>query len=148
MASTFTFTINGHTYTSDPAVMVADGYRFNGYGYLKAIANLAVDIVAVAASTIGYRDSAASYAATALAAPGTSANSTTSVAIPGVGAIPSNLSFTIETGKNLIAGMTLKAVATAAPDNYVIGDIVSYNSGTGALVLKAQFVSGAGTYAA
>lgn len=49
----FTFTINGHTYTNDSANAAPPaGYRFEGYGYLGALANLVVDIVAVAAATV------------------------------------------------------------------------------------------------
>ena len=49
----FTFTINGHTYTSDPAnTGVPEAYRFIGYNYLTALGNLAVDLVAVATAAI------------------------------------------------------------------------------------------------
>lgn len=62
----FTFTINGHTYTSDPANMaVPAGYRFEGYGYITALANLVQDIVAVAAAVLGYQINAAQSAADA-----------------------------------------------------------------------------------
>lgn len=54
----FTFTINGHTYTSDPNnVAVPEGYRFVKYGYITALANLAQDIAVVtglmSASAVG-----------------------------------------------------------------------------------------------
>lgn len=43
----FTFTVNGKTYTSDPSnTSVPDGYRFIGYGYVSALANLVGDIQA------------------------------------------------------------------------------------------------------
>lgn len=49
----FTFTINGNEYTSDPNNVTADAARrFIGYGYLTAIANLATDMVAVAAAMV------------------------------------------------------------------------------------------------
>ncbi|WP_136414840.1 hypothetical protein [Herbaspirillum sp. ST 5-3] len=49
----FTFTINGHTYTSDPAnVDVPDGYRFIGYGYISALGNLGADLATVAAQVL------------------------------------------------------------------------------------------------
>lgn len=67
----FTFTINGHTYTSDPSdTTTPAGYRFIGYGYITALANLAVDIVAVAGAAMGYRDSAGSHASDAASSAG------------------------------------------------------------------------------
>lgn len=62
----FTFTINGHTYTNDPAnAGPAAGYRFEGYGYLAALANLIGDIVAVAAATVSSATAAGEAAGTA-----------------------------------------------------------------------------------
>ena len=67
----FTFTINGHTYTSDPTdTGVPAAYHFDGYHYIQALGNLAVDFVAVVASAL----SAASAAATASATSATDAD--------------------------------------------------------------------------
>jgi hypothetical protein len=61
--ATFTFTINGNTYTSDPANnTVPDGYRFIKYGYITALANLAADIVSVAGQVLGYKNAASDSA--------------------------------------------------------------------------------------
>jgi hypothetical protein len=125
---------------------------------------LAVQQVALAAQQVGYaqaqvtlaadhsddantqRQIAQAAAATALAAPGTQANSSSSVTIPGVGTVPSNVAFTIEPGKSIVPTMTLKAASVAAPDNWILGDVVSYNATTGALVMKSSWVQGAGTW--
>ena len=83
-------------------------------------------------------NNAASSAQTALLAPGTSANSTTAILI-GTG----TKTFTIETDKLFVAGMTLKADSNG---NWIIGTVSSYNSGTGELILNATTISGTGTY--
>lgn len=83
-------------------------------------------------------NNAASSAQSALLAPGTSASSTTSILI-GTG----SKTFTIETGKLFVEGMTLKADSTG---NWIIGTVSSYNSGTGELVLNVTTISGTGTY--
>jgi hypothetical protein len=83
-------------------------------------------------------NNAASSAQTALLAPGTSASSTTSASL-GYG----SKTFTIETGKLFVEGMTLKADSAG---NWIIGTVSSYNSGSGELVLNATTISGVGTY--
>jgi hypothetical protein len=86
---------------------------------------------------------AAASAASALAAPGTSATSTTSLTI-GLG----TKSLTIQTGKSISVGQRLICANSANVANYMIGGVVSYNSGTGALVLSVASgdISGSGTY--
>lgn len=69
----------------------------------------------------------------------TTSTSTTSVAI-GTG----SKSFTVETGKSYFLGMSLKIANSAT--NYMVGDVISYNSGTGALVVNVVVTSGTGTY--
>lgn len=86
---------------------------------------------------------AAASAATAVAAPGTNATSTTSVAI-GLGA----KSLTIQTGKDIVVGMSVKVASTASPTNWMHGDVTSYNSGTGALGVNVTTINGSGTLAA
>ena len=85
-----------------------------------------------------HAETAENSAQSALSAPGTSANSTTSIEI-GTGL----KTFTIETGKVFVPGMTLKAYSYG---NWIIGYINSYDSGTGELVLNASTVFGSGTY--
>lgn len=99
-------------------------------------ANAAVSAVASAASAAA----SAASAASALAAPGTSASSTTSLTI-GLGA----QSLTIEAGKALVPGQTVTIANTASPIDRMIGPITAYDSGTGALDVFVEYVSGAGT---
>jgi len=91
-----------------------------------------LDVTASAAS-------AASAAAIAGAFVGTS---TTSVLIA-----TGSKSFTTQTGEQYTAGIFLTAVSQANTANYMFGQVTSYNSGTGALVLDVQVIGGSGTYA-
>lgn len=86
---------------------------------------------------------AASSALTAINAPGTSATSVTSDAI----ALGST-TITIQTGKALVVGMFVIQARTAAPSDYMIGQITAYDSGTGVLTHNVLKVGGSGTYAA
>jgi hypothetical protein len=89
------------------------------------------------------KNTALDAASTAVGAPGTQATSTSSVAI-GTG----SKSLTIQTGKLYVAGMPVRAIASAAPTNYLDGNITSYDSATGALVVNVVNAAGAGTYTA
>lgn len=71
---------------------------------------------------------------------GNTATSTTSVTI-GTG----TKNFTVEANKNFVKGMTLKIAFDAT--NYMIGEITSYNSSTGALAISVITTLGSGTYA-
>jgi hypothetical protein len=73
----------------------------------------------------------------------TNSTSTTSLLI-GVG----SKSLTVQTGKSYVAGMTLKIASTASPSNWMLGDITSYVTGTGALVINITSILGSGTVAA
>ena len=84
---------------------------------------------------------AATSANIAIAAPGTNATSSTGVTI-GYG----SKSFTIQTGKSIVVGMTLKIAYTTTPTNWMLGDVTSYNSGTGALTVYVSTIQGSGTY--
>ena len=54
--------------------------------------------------------------------------------------------FTIETGKAFAKGQTIKIVDNAAPTtNIMIGSIISYDSGTGALSVDVTSTQGSGT---
>lgn len=72
----------------------------------------------------------------------TTSTSTTSLAI-GTG----NKALTVDTGKSYQIGMTVKIASTAGPANWMLGDVVSYTSGTGALVVTVSSTQGAGTVA-
>lgn len=65
--------------------------------------------------------------------------STSSVAV-GTG----SKSFTVPTGLNILTGDFMRFWSTPSPVNYIEGSVTSYNSGTGALVLNANFTGGAG----
>jgi hypothetical protein len=73
----------------------------------------------------------------------TNSTSTTSLAI-GTG----SKSLTVQTGKSYVPGQTVKIAYTTTPTNWMIGDVTSYNSGTGALVVSVTGTSGSGTYTA
>lgn len=86
---------------------------------------------------------ASASAASAVSAPGTSATSTTSLTV-GTGA--KNL--TIQTGKSISVGMSVKIASTASPTNWMFGDVTAYNSGTGSLDVNVTDINGSGTLAA
>lgn len=73
----------------------------------------------------------------------TNATSTTSLTV-GAG----SKSLTVETGKSYVPGMSVKIASTASPSNWMLGDVTSYTTGTGALVVNVTDASGSGTVAA
>lgn len=81
---------------------------------------------------------------TALNFNATNSTSTSSMTI-GTG---SNKSLTVQTGKSYVPGMTIKPANTADPTNWMLGDVISYDSGTGALVFYPRTSNGSGTYTA
>lgn len=95
---------------------------------------------ATAASTSA--TAAAGSASTAINAPGTSADSTTSLLI-GTG----SKSLTITTGKAFSLGQFVILASKANAANYMVGQITAFTSGTGALTVNATAVGGSGTYA-
>ena len=72
-----------------------------------------------------------------------SATSTTSLTV-GTG----SKSLTIEAGKSFAVGQPVVIASTAGPTNYMTGQVTSYNSGTGAMVVNATAIGGSGTVAA
>lgn len=86
-------------------------------------------------------------AATVASGPTDSANytgtSTTSLTI-GTG----SKSLTISTGKMFTIGQFVIVASTASPSNYMLGQVTSYDSVTGALVVNVASVGGSGTIAA
>jgi hypothetical protein len=93
-----------------------------------------------AASASSSASSAAASALTAVNAPGTSATSTTNLST-GSG----SKSLTIQTGKSLQAGQFVIIAYTNDVSVYMIGQITSYNSGTGALVVNVLALGASGT---
>lgn len=89
-------------------------------------------------------DEAAASALTAVNAPGTAATSTTSLSIATGSKNP-----IIQTGKALVKGMSVKMARTSAPGNWMYGEVDSYNSGSGSLVVivsKVRSPDGTGPY--
>ena len=82
--------------------------------------------------------------------------STTSVAIPTVPvSTPVSKTFTTQTGLAITAGMPIEArhstalgSATNIINNYMVGTVTSYNSGTGSLVMSVTGAAGSGTFTA
>lgn len=55
-------------------------------------------------------------------------------------------SFTTQTGLAFVAGERVNIIYATNRNNYMIGDVVSYNSGTGAMVVSVDVIVGSGTY--
>ena len=121
---------------ADASAVAAAGYADDADAFATAAGNSATSASNSAAA-------AAASAASAAAAPGTSATSSTSLSI---GTGPKSL--TIETGKSLVVGMSVKIAYTSAPGNWMAGDITSYNPGTGALAVNSIITNGSGTFGA
>lgn len=122
----------------------------DNYGYASRLVPAFSNLLNVATYTQGRAVAAAAsavdasnYAASALNAPGTNATSTTSVAI----ANSVDKTFVIQTGKAYVTGQTLNAASAANPANYMAGQVKTYNSGTGSLVIAVSQIGGSGTFA-
>ncbi len=123
----FPVTINGNTYNE------AD---FLNYGHVEKFPEIIAD---VAASAQQVADDL-STSQTLLSSQGLTGTSTTSNTI-GTG----SMSFTIETGKGFVAGTGIKIIDDASAANYMLAEVTSYNSGTGALVVNVTDAEGSGT---
>lgn len=88
-----------------------------------------------------HADAAATYASSAINAPGTSATSTTSNTV-GTG----SKTFTIQTGKQFSLGQFIIAARTANPANYMVGQIDQFDSSTGIIRLNVTVSGGSGTF--
>jgi len=104
-----------------------------------------LEVVAVGASITAAAGSASAAAASATAAQNYAAalsgTSTTSTTI-GTG----SKSLTTQTGKQFSAGQWVMVVRAADVNAWMFGQIVSYNSGSGALVVDVIVTNGAGTF--
>lgn len=74
----------------------------------------------------------------------TNSTSTTSLTI-GSG---SNKTLTVQASKSYLPGMTVKIAYTTTPTNWMLGEVISYDSVTGVLVVYIRTINGSGTYAA
>lgn len=79
-------------------------------------------------------------AALAVTTAGSNTTSTTSNNI-GVG----SKTWTVQTGKSLVVGMTYKMARTSAPTNWMVGTITTYDSTTGSLTISIDRTNGSGT---
>lgn len=102
-------------------------------------------VMAPGTTVNGTEYSAKHYAQSALNAPGTSATSTTSFAIP---IAQGPLTLTIQTGKAYSIGQFLVIASTVSPANFVIGQITAYNGSTGSITVQVISFAGSGTFAA
>ncbi|MEG0082235.1 MAG: hypothetical protein RR775_10125 [Massilia sp.] len=131
-----------------PLVTQAETAAGNSADSAAAAANSASDAAGSAATASGSAGEAASSAqdaadfaqAAASQAAALSGTSTTSVAV-GAGA----KTFTTQTGKQFTAGMSLKLISQSNSLIWMAGDVTSYNSATGALVVEVVATSGSGT---
>lgn len=119
-----TIRINGNDYSDDANPLAGLG---NG-GHRTRLLPMLADMLAVAGALV--------------AGPSTSAASTTSLTVGG-----GNQTLTVDSSKNLAAGMSVKIAYATTPTIWMHGDVVSYNSGTGALVVNVASTQGAGTFA-
>ena len=55
-------------------------------------------------------------------------------------------SLTVGVSKSYLPGHTVKIARTSSPSNWMHGDVTSYNSGTGALVVNVLDILGSGTF--
>lgn len=117
----------------------------------SASASTANSAASTASSAAGTATTAASTAVTKAAEASASAaqaqifatqqlkaSSTTSLT-PGAG----SKTFAVEAGRSFVAGMYLGATSSGAPANKMSGSVVSYDVGTGALVLSVDAFAGA-----
>lgn len=148
-----TVVINGHTYSddSDPATGMGNGGHRTRFipalsdvvvvaGQVQTNANNAATSASNASTSAS---NAAASAVTAVNAPGTNATSTTSLSIT-----EASKTLTIQTGKSIVVGMSMKIASTASPTNWMLGDVTAYNSGTGSLTVSVSIKNGTGTFAA
>lgn len=75
-------------------------------------------------------------------------NSTNSTSATSLTVATGTQSLTVQTSKSYQPGMTVKIASTANPANWMAGDVISYNSGTGELVVDVYYIRGSGTVSA
>lgn len=131
--------LNGRIYhdgDQPPGNMGNGGHRDN---LLPMLADSVADLAAKQAAAGASAAAAAASAASAVASPGSSATSTTALSI-GTG----SKSLAIQPGKSLTAGMSVKIADSAAPASWMAGDVIAYDSATGALAVNVVRVNGGG----
>lgn len=131
---------DGSTVTDDasPTTGLANG------GHRTRFVPALAQTVAVAQTAVDSAATAVAYGQQAINAPGTSATSTSSVAI-GTGSRSLTLA---QTGKAFVVGQFVQIVSTANTANWMVGGITAFNSGTGAMTVNVTHTGGSGTIAA
>lgn len=103
----------------------------------QTVATAAANAVNAAAASAA---SAQASAATAISAPGTQASSTSTLTLA-----TGLQNLTVQTGKQLAIGMSVKIADSTDGSRWLHGDIADYNSSTGQLSVNVQTVRGTGT---
>lgn len=135
---------DGTTVTDDanPTTGLANGgHRTRFVPALSQVVAVADFIVDKAGEADASADAAAASASSALNAPGTSATSSTSLAIEA-----GSKTFTIQTGKAFVVGQFVVAASAANVANYMHGQITAHNATTGSMTVNVTAVDGAGTF--
>lgn len=131
---------DGTTVTDDssPTTGLANG------GHRTRFVPALSQTVAVAATAVTKAFEAAASATSALNAPGTNATSVTSLAV-GLGSKSLTLA---QTGKAFVVGQYVQIVSTASTDNWMVGAVTAFTTGTGAMTVNVTNSGGTGTIAA
>jgi hypothetical protein len=129
------FTLNNTTITFSKAPK--NGALIAGFAFSTLVAAASASAAAAEAFAQAANISAIDAASSATSLKGTSVTSNTI----GVG----SKSFTTQTGKNFYVGGFILISSNATPANYFYGQVTSYNTLTGALVVNVTETGGAGT---
>lgn len=132
------FTLNNTSITFASAPRAGTN-NIIGFAFSTLVAAASASAAAAEAFANAANVSATNAAASASSLTGTS---TSSVAI-GTG----SKSFTTQTGKNFYVGQFISVSSNATPTNYMFGQVTSYNTLTGALVVNVTDTGGTGTAA-
>ena len=131
-------TANGNTYSDDRTA----AKDMNDGGSRTHLVPMLSDVMTeISGATSAAADAEAAAASAAAYAAALNGTSTTSVAV-GTG----SKSWTTQTGKQFSVGVFLTIARTAAPTNWMVGQVTAYNSGTGALTVNVTGTNGSGTY--
>lgn len=166
-----TVTVNGVTYTDDDNAITGLANGGHRTRLVPMFGNAVTDLgakkdaaAASAAAALVSQDAATASASTATTQASTAttkateaaASAASAAAIAGafVGTSTTSLliatgskTFTTQTGEQYTAGVFLSAVSAANNANHMFGQVTSYNTTTGALVLDVQVIGGSGTLA-
>lgn len=112
------------------------------YGWKTRFVPALANIVSIALWVKNKALEVLGFALSATNAPNTQATSTTSLAI-GTGA----KSLTVQAGKSFLQGHYIVLASQGTASQSMLGQVTSYNSSTGALVVNVTNTIGAGTYA-